>query len=373
MLNNNNFLNFKANVASNILVILFFIFFNPFYAVFFSSVINIFNKKVNFTIFSFVFSFSFALIFTIRDPSVGADVVNYVEIFKNIKFAEFIEPFWKLYSKFLFYIFRGNVDIFVIFNFFILFLMTAILSRLLSKENFVIALIAILFFNLTLLGNMFQVWRHTFAMLLLFLGIYSKRTSIWIYIAPALHIVMLPFTLVLSKVNFKIILTITLIAYFMLNHIIFKSQAYGTEINIIEPDVYFLISAIMIFIFKFLKLLELNQIETRLFYFFVLFVSIPYFLDVSSYAYIIYERSIGIFYLFISIMVAKLIISNNLVSAIFIFVYFVYRMLFAFNNPDILQSLVYLNDGRPMYIFNGIFLMISDYDMTRWSEYTSLF
>ena len=86
-------------------IFIFFLIFNPFYALIFSSLINVVYKKIGFIFFSILFALSFALIFTNRDPQFGGDVLFYLERYKDISFLDsirvngFIEPGWELYSR----------------------------------------------------------------------------------------------------------------------------------------------------------------------------------------------------------------------------------------------------------------------------------
>ena len=136
----------------------------------------------------------------------------------------------------------------------------------------------------------------------------------------------------------------------------------------------FLTVAVMgIFILKYLQLIKLNYSENRFLYALLVFVCIPFFLEISSAASVLYGRWGAIFMFFSSIMFAKLVIRNNVFSAVFIIFYFIYRIGFSFNNPDILLNLMYLGDGRPLYIFNGIFLLINGYDSDRYLSYMTTF
>ena len=103
----------SLNIAFNMLIVALFIVFNPLYALFFSSLINIFCKKINFKLFSFVFALSFALIFTNRDPGSGGDVLYYIErfsdnigYFEGLKTGEYIEPLWVMYGNIQFFVFQ---------------------------------------------------------------------------------------------------------------------------------------------------------------------------------------------------------------------------------------------------------------------------
>lgn len=352
-----------------------FIVFNPFYALFFSSVINIYCKKIDYKLFSFVFALSFALIFTNKDPATGGDVLFYIERYSEhlgILTEDFVEPVWVIYRNTLFFVFRGDVDLFVLFNYFLQFSLLAIISRLINRENYIIVLFALIFFNLSLLYTINQVWRHLFAMLIFFVGVYSMRAKVLIYLSPLLHIVTLPFMIIASRISFKIIVTLIFIIYLMTAHIFSRILSYEDVVVQFDVNPYFLISAIMIFILKYFQIIKLNYIENRIFYALILFVCAPYFFQISAFISVIYDRTAIIFMFFISIQIAKLIIRHSVMSTVFIFVYFIYRMVFSFTNQVILHNLKDLGDGRVLDIFNGIYLLTSNYDSNRWLDYISV-
>jgi hypothetical protein len=365
----------RLNLAFSILIAALFIVFNPFYALFFSSVINIFFKKIDHKLFLFVFALSFALMFTNRDPGTGGDVIFYIERYsKNLGIFTIpltAEPVWTIYRKTLFFVFGGDVDLFVIFNYFLQFSLLAILSRLINRENYIIVLFVLIFFNLALLYNIYHVWRHLFAILFFFVGAYSMRARVMIYLSPLIHIVALPLAILVSKINFRVIFTLIFVVYIMTPHVFSRISSYENVGSEFLFNTYYLISAMIILILKYFQILKLNQVENRIFYALIFFICAPYFFPISGAFSVLYGRTASIFMFFNSILIAKFIIRHSVICTVFTFVFFIYRIFFSFNNPDILHTLKNLGDGRVMDIFNGIYLLTSNYDSNRWSDYIS--
>jgi len=223
---NANDLPFK--IISTLLISIFFLVFNPFYALLFSSLVSLFYKEINFKIFSFLFALSFALLFTNRDLKStydASDVAMYVTRYAyDIGFFDKlnnfdIEPFWIIYTKFLSIIFNGDMDLFVLFNHFLLFLLLAIIARKISKKNYVITLFCLVFFNLAVLLGIHQVWRNTFAILLIFIGVYSTRSKFLIYTAPLVHSATLPLLVIARKIDYKVIIFSILVLVIMNEYI----------------------------------------------------------------------------------------------------------------------------------------------------------
>ena len=374
---NANDLPFK--IISTLLISIFFLVFNPFYALLFSSLVSLFYKEINFKIFSFLFALSFALLFTNRDLKStydASDVAMYVTRYAyDIGFIDSlinfdIEPFWIIYTKFLSIIFNGDMDLFVLFNHFLLFLLLAIIARKISKKNYIITLFCLVFFNLAVLLGIHQVWRNTFAILLIFIGVYSTRSKFLIYTAPLVHSVTLPLLVIARKIDYKVIIFSILVLVIMNEYILLKIDNYQEmEGDYFGFKLFFIVSVIMIAILKFLNLVKLNQIENRILVAFAFFAFLPIFFEFQAVYSIILSRMSNIFYLFTSIIVAKLIIQSNIISAIFIVVYSIYRFGFTFNNPVVFSHFEILGDGRPVYIYNGILMLIKGYDPNRWSDF----
>jgi hypothetical protein len=365
------------SLLATFLTIMFFICFNPFYALVFSSILNIFSIRIHFNTYAFLFSLAFALLFTNRDPATGGDVLFYIlRYIDNTSFVHSVfngisEPIWGLYERIASILISGSIDLYVLLTYFLLFLLFAILAKSISRDKYVIVLFIIIFFNLSFLYGAFQIWRNTFAILLLFIGIYSSRGKILLYFSPLIQVITLPFVFLAQKFNFKSTLIFIFIGVILTSYIAGKFPAFSGAKEEINTNFYFVAIAIMIMTLSSLKLIQLNYIEKKIFTAMILFIVFPFFLysEVASVFSIVYQRTETIFMFFGSIIVAKIVIKNYLISIGFIFTYFIYRFLFSFKNPDIFLNLIHIGDERPLYIYNGIYMLINGYQSNRWSEY----
>jgi hypothetical protein len=367
--------NIKLNITLTILIVILFIIYNPFYALFLSAMINVMYKKINYKVFSFVFALSFALIFTNRSVGgSGDDIGNYISLYQSdmdiFRTNLFIEPFWVIYNKILLFVFRGNIDLFVGFNYFIMFLMLIIISRSVNKDNYIVVSFFLIYFNLGILYAIYHLWRHSYALLILYVGIYNIRARGLIYFAPLFHIVSLPLMFA-TKITIKNIAPLIIISYILYIYMHNKVDSYSaSNIDAARVNTYIVLSAIIIFILKYLQLIKLNQIENRVFYGLITFAFAPIILEIPSIAY---GRATYIFMFFNSIIIAKLVVRTGVWGIALIPIYIVYRLGFSFTNPDIMHFLKYLGDDKPLFLFNGIALLLNDYDINRWSDYMSAY
>ena len=148
--------------------------------------------------------------------------------------------------------------------------------------------------------------------------------------------------------------------------LIFEGSVDQTQFNI-----YFMLLSILLLILRSLKLIKLNRVENNFLYALILFTLFPLLVETSGALSMLYSRMGLVFMFFGSIMISKFVISNGLVSGLFIIVYSIYRFLISFNNPDILYNLASIGDNRPLYAYNGILLLIKNYDSSRWSDFIS--
>ena len=221
----------KNNVGALLLTLLiavFFIFLNPFYALALASVINLFFKRINPIIFAFLLSLSFALLFSSRDPATGGDVMFYIlrysgnqGIIYSLSLA-FVEPLWSVYELIMGIILTKNQDLYVLSSYFLLFLLLTILARKISRDKYIIVLFCLVLFNLGILYGIFQLWRNSFAFLLFFIGIYSSRAKILIYLSAFVQVITIPFIIISSKINLKVIIAIAIILLIMSSYIFEK-------------------------------------------------------------------------------------------------------------------------------------------------------
>ena len=368
--------NTPKSVSTNLLIVIFFICINPFYVLALSSIINVFSNRINPNLFTFLFSLSFSLLFFNKFPGASGDGLYYLlRYIENFGFNERVnlvsnEPLWTIYEILASFILRGHEDLFILLTYFLLFLLLVILSRAISKEKYIIVLFCLLLFNLQLLYGVYQIWRTYFAVLLFFVGAYSIRASLLIYLTPLIHVMTLPFVIIISKINYKFILLFTLIAISLFPYILDKFNDYqGSSGSSQGLILNFIIFAFMIGIVKILKLIKFSHIENRILYVFIVFTFLPLFIDLTDAFHVLYSRSFSLFLLFTSIIVARVVISHKLFSYVFIFIYSIYRFMFSFNDPRIMHSLGSIGDGSPMYTYNGIWFLLENFNLSRYSDF----
>jgi len=205
--------NEMEGISVNSFVVLLFLFVNPIYALFFCAFLNLTSLRINYWVFSFMFTLSFALLFFLKDYSLdnmpnNSDIVFYIQRFKIIDnlswseiFYQFIsmpqgnEPLFWSYVKVAWTLLSGNTALFVFFHYFITFSLIAYIAKIVDANKFVIVSLCVLLVNFSVFITLFQAWRHTFAFLLLFIGILSfdikKRKwfpRIMIYSSMLVHI-----------------------------------------------------------------------------------------------------------------------------------------------------------------------------------------
>ena len=171
------------------------------------------------------------------------------------------------------------------------------------------------------------------------------------------------------KDNLRISIQFTL--FFVLifsGHIINRLNAYSDIQSSGSINTYFLILVSFLICIKLFKLINFSIEENKLLYLYIIYASLPYFLELNSAYAVIYDRFAYIFMLFGAIIISKLIIVQRL-SLLFIMTYFFYRVGFSFNSHDTMQNLISLGDGKPFYIFNGLYQLIEKYNFSRWSDY----
>ena len=198
---------------ANIAIFLYFLFFNPLFAVTLTAITNIFYKRINKVVFFFSFCLAWALSYFIRDFTIHAgDIVGYLEWYHYSQFRSFQEIiysffhapiqnelFWHLYNK-LFSIFFGySPFLYVLITYAFIFFLIASLGYLINNLYFPVIIFFILLLNLGVLYNVFYVWRHSIASLLFLIGVYHNKiiiSRIFIYSATLFHLVAVPLIII---------------------------------------------------------------------------------------------------------------------------------------------------------------------------------
>jgi len=201
-----------------VFVVVLFVLINPWYAISICAVMNLLNLRMNFWLFSVMFASSFALLFFLIDwrqlPS-NSDSIFYLRSFQiansislpNI-FHNFVlrphgnEPFWLLYLWLSRMLIRANTDFFIFSNFFVMFSLAAYFGKAVDEKRYVVVISCILFANTAFLFNIIQLWRHVFALLFFFIGIFlfekgnrNRLGRAWFYSSVLFHLVTTPFVI----------------------------------------------------------------------------------------------------------------------------------------------------------------------------------
>jgi len=175
----------ERDTAGNLAVVLLFGFLNPLYAISICAVLNFMNLRINFRLFSVMFAASFGLFYFLRDWRIGYDAIYFLRVYQMADslslldiFYQFVrepkghEPFWYIYLWLFRTIFGDHVELFAFSNLCIIFLLAAYLGKVVNEQRFVVIILCILFVHLGFLYNVYEVWRHTLAMLTFFIGIF---------------------------------------------------------------------------------------------------------------------------------------------------------------------------------------------------------
>ena len=188
--------NTKSLVTSlfiNLLVTSIFILINPIYALVFTVIISLFSGRVNSTLIGILFVVSFALIFTNQIYAEGTDIQSYLHMYLNTELSTYSEIFilyvkningheflWFYYSKFLGSISNFSEEFFVLTTYTLILSLSAIVAYLASengRNNFSLFLFSLVFLEMTLLHNIYDLWRTIVASLLFIIALLLSNSD----------------------------------------------------------------------------------------------------------------------------------------------------------------------------------------------------
>ena len=212
----------EERAAINIFVVLLFLLLNPLYAISICAVLNLVNSRINFRLFLIMFALSFASFYFLRDWNIGSDAIHYVRSYQAADsislsdiFHRFVlkpqggELFFYTYIWLFRKLFGYHVDFFAFFNYFLIFSLTAYLGKAVDRKRFAVVTLCIIFVDSGLLGNAFEVWRHTIAALLFLIGIFLFETNkhrrlsrSLMYSSALFHLVTLPLVILYEFFTF---------------------------------------------------------------------------------------------------------------------------------------------------------------------------
>ena len=385
----------EKDLQVNLFVVLLFGFLNPFYALSICAVLNMMNSRINYRLFSFMFALSFTLLFFARDwRLVGShcDAIEYIRSYQMSSslslsdiFNQFLlhpkgqEPFWNVYLWLFQKLVGGHVGIFIFFNYFLVFLLTTYLGKVVGGKRFVIVVFCIISVNL------------------FFIGIFKFETNksklvarSLMYSSALFHLVTVPLVLLYevfilftrkntqfqkkSRTQMIISYSIKIITYGLILALIIKLTDefgasiapsfnlssvfdYEVESNIDQTGFYLLfnpLSYVVIFYFWYnRKQISKNDIYIGINYFF--FIAGLWLLSLPSSPM---GRIIYVFLVGASILSSKLILTNFRLGFICLLVIIGHN----FNILSHTKTLAYLLNGEYLNPVYGITVMIYNYD-----------
>lgn len=400
----------ERELPINLFVVLLFVLLNPLYAISICAVLNFMNLRINFRLFSIMFALSFALFYFLRDWGIGQDAIHYLRSYQMAGsrslsdiFYGFVghpqgnELFFYIYVWLFRKLFGYHVELFAFFNYFLIFLLTAYLGKAVDGKRFVVIIFCILFVSLGFLNNVFEVWRHTIAALLFFIGIFLFETNkhrrlyrILMYSSALFHFVALPLVILyefftLCAIRNKRFQTnnrsqrikwysIGIITYVIFVALVFKltekygvfiapyfnlSSLYKSKIYAVQYGYNFVLNWLfcaLIFYFWFnRKQISKNDLFIGINYFVIIFVLII--LDIPLQ---FVGRIWHVFLIGVSILYAKLLLTDLKLGFIGLFAIIAYRF-YIFIRPEGVKGLSMLLGGDFLNPAYGLVGMIFSY------------
>jgi len=182
-------------------------------------------QQLNYRFFAIIFALSFSFYFSLRDWSglyFKSDTFLYLQAFQMADMSSFTaifhqlalnlqgsEPLWYIYLWLSRILLGDHVGLFIFSNYFIIFLLTAYLGKLVGGKRFVIVIFCIICVNGGFLSNLYEVWRHTFALLLFLIGIFFFEANkhrllsrVVMYSSGFVHLVAIPLVLLYEFFTF---------------------------------------------------------------------------------------------------------------------------------------------------------------------------
>ena len=373
-----------------------------------SSLINLKTRKINFWIFSILFSFSFASIMHLKDYGYlqnNSDIMWSILGFQDISGLSWIdilkryissihgnEPFYWFHIKFIRLFITSEVSVYVFIEYFIMFGMLAVLSRIVSKDKFAIVLACLLFISGGFFPSIYQVWRNTFANILILIGIslsdiksqFKSRlliySSIFFHIGAIILVLLYEIFQWYSKkvkifkdkdINYRYVFIFIFVMVFTFSYIFKMGLFFADLLGLVEAyQVYYdsltrlsyraLLNSLTFFIFIYLINKSIQKSNTDLF-FCALYFTIILILIINPMPGIF-----GRFSYFVkfggSILVAKLIINNAKLGSYilsFILVVFILKINFSKDLDNILTKNISPTYSAPT---QGLFNMMFNYD-----------
>jgi hypothetical protein len=214
----------KFNLVVNLIVVVIFLSLNPLYGLFITTLISLSTKKVSYLLVGILYVLSFALMFTNQNfdiantPPNASDLGAYLDIYHSIEDKRFTiikvisnsitygvhkESLWVLYSMLIGELTNYNDKIFIFTTYGIIFSLSAILAHLISDKgqyNPILILFSLIFVELALLYDSYNLWRIVIASFVCLIGlvIYNPDKNKYIsraliYSGGMIHLAIIPY------------------------------------------------------------------------------------------------------------------------------------------------------------------------------------
>ena len=186
----------EAYLYTNLLVSIIFLLFNPMYALLPILLISLVFGRINEKLIGFLFVISITLMFANQVFAPPSDIASYIHMYQDTKYTTFSNIFyeyidsinghellWFYYSKLLGSLFGYSNEIFILSNYLLIFSLLTYVSYLSSENgryNFVLILFGLVFLEVTLFSNAYDLWRTEIASLMFILSLligYSKKSK----------------------------------------------------------------------------------------------------------------------------------------------------------------------------------------------------
>ena len=186
----------EAYLYTNLLVSIIFLLFNPMYALLPILLISLVFGRINEKLIGFLFVISITLMFANQVFAPPSDIASYIHMYQDTKYTTFSNIFyeyidsinghellWFYYSKLLGSLFGYSNEIFILSNYLLIFSLLTYVSYLSSENgryNFVLILFGLVFLEVTLFSNAYDLWRTEIASLIFVLSLligYSNKSK----------------------------------------------------------------------------------------------------------------------------------------------------------------------------------------------------
>jgi len=393
----------------NLLVISIFLLVNPLYALFFSTLICLTTEKVSNFLVGVLFVISFSIMFSNQVFLPDTDIGSYIHMYettKNDTFFEILiryieningrEWLWFFYCKIIGILSGYSKEVFVCVTYTMIFSLSAYVAHLASENNrynFSLFLFGLVFLELVLFSNIYDLWRTITASLVFIISLlydHSKSKIVQrvvmyssMFIHSSLIILVLAYevfsflmrnssakintTIFYFKLVFLTIIAILFLSFFS-NALVEYLNSFGSSfkagyyryaylnyqadfdlVNYLQP-LY-----VLIFFYFLINYKSINKNEAFILSSFIVLVSMPFIANEFS---ILYARSNIAPRIVLILFAIKLLRNFNVTySFLFVILIFIIRM-YTYLSNELTYNLERIADGNFFSINYGLILSI---------------